>query len=85
MSTSKFFKDYGLVQFGVFEKFTSTYLFQIAPEKSCDYLLITYMKKCEMVKKKKCTHIMNQGKIGASRVRLILKANYCSLSKARIL
>ena len=56
MSTSKFFKDYGLVQFGVFEKFTSTYLFQIAREKSCDYLLITYMKKCKMVKKKKCMH-----------------------------
>ena len=36
MSASKFFKDYGLVQFGVFEKFTSTYLFQIAQEKSCD-------------------------------------------------
>ena len=29
----------------VFEKFTSAYLFQIAPEKSCDYLLIIYMKK----------------------------------------
>ena len=24
----------------VFEKFTSAYLFQIAPEKSCDYLLL---------------------------------------------
>ena len=30
---------------GVFEKFTSAYLFQIAQEKSCDYLLIIYMKK----------------------------------------
>ena len=29
----------------VFEKFTSAYLFQIAQEKSCDYLLIIYMKK----------------------------------------
>ena len=29
----------------VFEKFTSAYLFQIAQEKSCDYLLIMYMKK----------------------------------------
>ena len=27
------------------KKFTSAYLFQIAREKSCDYLLITYMKK----------------------------------------
>ena len=34
-----------LVQFGVFEKFTSAYLLQIAQQKSCDYLLITYMKK----------------------------------------
>ena len=30
---------------GVFEKFTSAYLFQIAQEKSCNYLLIIYMKK----------------------------------------
>ena len=29
-----------ITQFGVFEKFTSAYLFQIAQEKSCDYLLI---------------------------------------------
>ena len=33
------------MQFVVFEKFTSAYLFQIAHEKSCDYLLIIYMKK----------------------------------------
>ena len=33
------------MQFGVFEKFTSAYLFQIAREKSFDYLLITYMQK----------------------------------------
>ena len=33
------------MQFGVFEKFTSAYLFQIAQEKSCDYLLIIYIKK----------------------------------------
>ena len=46
MNTSKFFKDHGLVQFGVFETFTSTYLFQIAREKSCDYLLLTKKKKC---------------------------------------
>ena len=30
----------GRVHFVVFEKFTSAYLFQIAREKSCDYLLI---------------------------------------------
>ena len=35
----------GRVQFVVFEKFTSAYLFQIAQEKSCDYLLIIHMKK----------------------------------------
>ena len=34
-----------LTKFGVFEKFTSAYLFQIAQEKSCDYLLIIYMEK----------------------------------------
>ena len=46
---SKFFKDYkklhvpvGRVQFVVFEKFTSAYLFQIVREKSFDYLLIIY-------------------------------------------
>ena len=46
---SKFFKDYkklhetvGRVQFVVFQKFTSAYLFQIAREKSFDYLLIIY-------------------------------------------
>ena len=35
----------GRVQFGVFEKFTSAYLFQIAQEKSSGYLLITQMEK----------------------------------------
>ncbi len=35
----------GRVQFAVFEKFTSAYLSQIAREKSCDYLLIIFMKK----------------------------------------
>ena len=37
----------GRVQFGVFEKFTSAYLFQIAQEKSSGYLLITQMKKIQ--------------------------------------
>ena len=36
---------YGLVRFVVFEKFTRAYLFQIAREKSGDYLLIIYTKK----------------------------------------
>ena len=34
----------GRVQIGVFEKFTSACLAQIAQEKSCDYLLIIYME-----------------------------------------
>ena len=45
----KFLKDYKKlhepverVQFAVFEKFVSAYLFQIAREKSFDYLLIIY-------------------------------------------
>ena len=33
------------MQFGVFEKFTHAYLFQIAQEKSYDYLLIIYVQK----------------------------------------
>ena len=32
-------------EFVVFEKFTSAYFSQIAREKSCDYLLIIFMKK----------------------------------------
>ena len=35
----------GRVHFVVFEKFISAYLFQIAREKSFDYLLIMYTKK----------------------------------------
>ena len=49
----------------VFEKFTSAHLFQIAQEKSCDYLLIIYMKKFhiyEMVEQKEGTRIMLSGK-----------------------
>ena len=52
MSTSKFFQrlaklhePVGRVKFVIFEKFTCAYLFQIALEKSCDYLLIIFMKK----------------------------------------
>ena len=37
------------------ERFTSAYLFQIASEKSCDFLLMIYMKKKAMVKQKKRT------------------------------
>ena len=43
--TNKIVPALGRVQCGVLEKFTSAYLFQIAQEKSCDYLLIIYMKK----------------------------------------
>ena len=42
---NKIARAVGRVQFVVFEKFTRAYLFQIAQEKSCDYLLIIYMKK----------------------------------------
>ena len=42
---TKLHEPVGRVQFGVFEKVTSAYLFQIPHEKSCDYLLIIYMKK----------------------------------------
>ena len=42
---AKLHESVGQVQFGVFEKFTSAYLFQIAQEKSGDYLLIMYMEK----------------------------------------
>ena len=42
---TKLHEPVGRVLFGVFEKFTSAYLFQITQEKSCDYLLIIYMKK----------------------------------------
>ena len=31
------------------KKITHAYLFQIAREKSCDYVLITYMKKHEII------------------------------------
>ena len=39
------------VHFVVFEKFTSSYLFQIERENSCDYLLIIYTKKITTTKK----------------------------------
>ena len=42
---TKLHEPVGRVQIGVFEKFTSAYLFQIAQEKSCNYLLIIYIKK----------------------------------------
>ena len=46
---TKLHEPVGRVEFGVFEKFTSAYLFQIAQEKSCDYLLMIYMKNLEMI------------------------------------
>ena len=44
------------------KKFTRAYLFQIAREKSCDYLLIICMKTFEMVKQEKRTRITQSGK-----------------------
>ena len=40
----------------------SAYLFQIALEKSCDYLSIIHMKKFEIVKQKKRTRITESQK-----------------------
>ena len=37
------------VQFAVFEKCTSAYLSQIVRGKTCDYLLMMYMKKLDSV------------------------------------
>ena len=51
------------------KKITSAYLFQIAQEQSCDYLLIIYMKKFEMVKQKKRTRITQSGKNCVIRLR----------------
>ena len=42
--------------------FTNSHLFQIAREKSCDYLLIIYMRKSEIVKQRKRTRITQSGK-----------------------
>ena len=42
---TKLHSPYGLVQFVVFYEFTSADLSQIAPEKSCDYLLIIHIQK----------------------------------------
>ena len=55
------------------KKFASAYLFQIAREKLCDYLLVIYMKKFEK-KRKKRTHINQSGKNCAIQgARLIWK------------
>ena len=64
------------------KKFTSAYLFQIAREKSCDYLFIIYMKKFEMVKQKKRMGITQSGKnctiIAPSRAG----AHFCCLTNS---
>ena len=52
---TKLHEPVGRVQFGVFEKFTSAYLLQIAQQKSCDYLII-YMEKFRNGKTKE-THV----------------------------
>ena len=38
------------------KKFTSAYLFQIAREKSCDYILIIYMKNSRQLTSAEATH-----------------------------
>ena len=73
---TKLHEPLGRVQFGVFEKFTSAYLFQIARDKSCDYLLmIICMKKVLDGKQKKRTRITQSGKI----------APYCAIQGARLI
>ena len=47
----------------VFEKFTSAYLFQIAREKSCDYLLMICMKKFRNGKTKNALVSRIKGKL----------------------
>ena len=54
---SKTSKSYGLMHFVVFEKFTSAYLFQIAREKLCDYLVPAFTRSIY----KKCTAILKSG------------------------
>ena len=58
----------GRVQFGVFEKFTTAYLFQIAQEKSCDYLLINNIHEeiSRWFTKRNARVSCNQGKIAPS-------------------
>ena len=55
---SKFFQR--LTKLWSLKKFTSPFLFQIAQEKSCDYVLIIYMKKYEIAyhnyAEAKCMH-----------------------------
>ena len=80
--TSKCGKNKKVAHEAIAECVTSAYLFQIAREKSCDYLLIIYMKKFEMVKQKKRTRITQSGKncaiIAPSRAR----AHFCCLTNS---
>ena len=90
---TKVHEPIGQVHFVVFENFTSAYLFQIARGKSCDYLLIIYMRKWGMVKQKKRTLITQSGKnwaincaiggmclIWKQKISLVLTKSYCSLA-----
>ena len=64
---TKLHEPVGRAQFGVFEKFTSAYLFQIAQEKSYDHLLIVYMTKISRWLSRRNTRVSrNQGKIASS-------------------
>ena len=90
---TKVHEPVGRLHFVVFEKFTSAYLFQIAREKSCDYLLIMYLKKWGMFKQKKRTLITQSRKnwtincaiggtclIWKQKISLVLTKSYCSLA-----
>ena len=64
------------------KKFTSAYLFQISRKKTCDYLLIIYMKKFEMVKQKKHTRITQSAKTCAIIAPPRARAHFCCLTNS---
>ena len=64
------------------KKFTSAYLFQIPREKTCDYLLIVYMKKIETVKQKKRRRNTQSGKNCAIIVPSRARAHFCCLTNS---
>ena len=70
----------GRVQFGVFEKFTGAYLFQIAREKSCDYLLIICMKTFPDGQEKLGHKLRHPGLALDLKTKDFLTKPYCSLA-----
>ena len=64
---TKLHEPVGRVQFGVFEKFTSFYLFQIAREQSCDYLFIIFIQRFRL--RSTVTQSMHKTRVGRSSLR----------------